>query len=235
MTPLSSPEPIVVEAVRFQAGPHHLEGELAYPETTPTGALAVLAGPHPLLGGTLHNNVVRALGDSLAGHGLATLRFNYRGVGLSEGPPLNQPGHLAEFWQHSRLPEEEVFRHDLSGAVAFLCSLGDPFSPLALVGYSFGCTLLPWAVPAERPVALVLIAPVAGRHDLDALIGLAGPKLVIAPQGDFAADGERLVDWFGRLRGPKRLLQPCWDGHFFRRHEEELVDLVADFLASAWR
>jgi hypothetical protein len=41
----------------------------------------VLAGPHPLLGGTLHNNVVRGLGDGPARGGLATLRFNYRGVG----------------------------------------------------------------------------------------------------------------------------------------------------------
>ena len=81
MLSLFTPDALVVESVRFSAGRYRLEGELAYPEAAlPRGAL-VLAGPHPLLGGNMHNNVVRGLGDGLAQHGLATLRFNYRGVG----------------------------------------------------------------------------------------------------------------------------------------------------------
>jgi alpha/beta superfamily hydrolase len=194
----------------------------------------VLAGPHPLLGGTLNNNVVRALGDGLAERGVATLRFNYRGVGSSEGP---SPGKnsLAEFWLHSRVSEEKDFRDDFVGAMAFLRSLLGPEMPLALVGYSFGCSLLPHELPAKDNVALVLVAPTVGRHDLDAFTDLAHPKLVVAPEGDFAVDREQLNNWFARLRQPKQLVTPTWDGHFFRQHEKDLVDVVAPFLANCWR
>src|SRR5690349_2781214 len=74
---------IVVETVQFTAGPYKLEGELAY--SIPPFDLSadgdeggrmrggvVLAGSHPLLGGNMHNNVVRGLGDGLAEHGWAT-------------------------------------------------------------------------------------------------------------------------------------------------------------------
>jgi alpha/beta superfamily hydrolase len=229
------PDNVVVESLRFLAGAHRLEGELAYPELMPPTGAAVLAGPHPLLGGTLHNNVVRTLGDGLAGRGLASLRFNYRGVGQSEGPSLQGARQLAEFWQNSRLPGEEEFRHDLLGAVGFVRSLMGAGCPLALVGYSFGCTLLPWAIPTEGRLAVVLIAPTVGRHDLDSFVGLNHPKLVIAPEGDFATDAAELTAWFGRLAEPKELIRPTWDGHFFRQHEQDLTRLVGAFLEDTWR
>jgi len=225
-----STDAVVSESVRFSAGPFRLEGELVYPEEQRPVRAAVLAGPHPLLGGSMHNNVVRALGEGLAERGAVTLRFNYRGAGQSEGPRLDVAGQLAEFWRHSQVPSEHDFHHDLSAAVAFLRSGIRTNVPLALIGYSFGCTLLHHALPAEGAVPLVLIAPTIGTHDLDALTSVAGPKLVIAPEGDFSADDGRLQPWFERLTGPKELVRPRLDGHFFRRHEGWIVDTVDDFL-----
>ena len=218
---------IVVEKVHFPSGPHRLEGRLAYPEDAVLLGAAVVAGPHPLLGGDMDNNVVAGLADGLAAHGLATLRFNYRGVGGSGGPAVDTAAHLARFWATSHVDDEGDFRFDLAAAADFLRS-ATAAPPPALIGYSFGCTLLPHAAGAAEP--LVLVAPTVGVHDYDAYDGLINPLLVVASEDDFAADAARLRRWFGRLAAPKRLLQPRLDDHFFRGHEDWLAETTIAFL-----
>jgi alpha/beta superfamily hydrolase len=144
-----------------------LEGELAYAEDAddPRGGV-VLAGSHPMLGGNMHNNVVRGLGDGLANHGWTTLRFNYRGVGRSEGPAVDVACHMAEFFKTSHVEGEMDLWQDVQGAAAFLQSILGPAPPLVLIGYSFGCALLPSLCRTEAPAAVVLIAPPLGKHDL---------------------------------------------------------------------
>ena len=226
MPTLAHEEGWVVEQVRFPSGPYRLEGELVYPiDDAPVGA-AVVAGPHPLLGGDMDNNVVAGLADGLAARGLATLRFNYRGVGGSGGPAVDSAAHLARFWATSHVDDEGDFRFDLIAACDFLRSL--TARPPALIGYSFGCTLLPHAAGAAGP--LVLIAPTVGVHDYDAYDGLIHPLLVVASEDDFAADAARLRRWFGRLAAPKLLLQPRLDDHFFRGHEDWLAETTFAFL-----
>jgi hypothetical protein len=82
---------------------------------------------------------------------------------------------------------------------------------------------------------LALIAPTAGRHDLGAVAALPQPRLVIAPHGDFAANEEDLLAWFVTLRGSRELCRPTHDGHFFRGHEDWLVDRVSAFIDRQWR
>jgi hypothetical protein len=81
----------------------------------------------------------------------------------------------------------------------------------------------------------VLIAPTVGTHDLDPMVCLAVPKLVIAPHGDFAADEDRLAVWLSRMTPPCEVLRPRLDGHFFRGHEDWLVQAVSVFLDRQWR
>jgi alpha/beta superfamily hydrolase len=225
------PDAPVVESVRFPSGPYRLEGELAYGEAGAPGGAVLIAGPHPLLGGHMGNNVVRGLADGLARRGFVTLRFNYRGVGGSEGPPVDTAAHLARFWETSRVPDESHHRDDLASALDYLRSAAGDGLPLALAGYSYGCSLL-LLVPGSVP--LVLIAPTVGTHDYEGFDTLPNPKLVIAPQGDFAADARRLLGWFDGLREPKRLERPRLDSHFFRGHEDWLTATVADFLDGQW-
>jgi alpha/beta superfamily hydrolase len=274
----------ILESVGFPSGPHRLEGELAYGEADAPGGAVLIASPHPLLGGHMGNNVVRCLGDGLARRGYVTLRFNYRGVGGSEGPPVDTAAHLARFWETSRVPDEAHHRDDLAAALDFLRGAAGDGLPLAIAGYSYGCSLLPHAVarspdratgPDRRsPEAsgageassetcgrpgwhgqetvpqragysvlatrysvlspLVLIAPTVGTHDYGGFDGLTNPKLVVAPQGDFAADTGRLLDWFDGLREPKRLERPRLDSHFFRGFEDWLAATVAGFLDDQW-
>jgi alpha/beta superfamily hydrolase len=224
----------VVELVRFRAGPYVLEGELAYPEDAAPRGCAVLAGSHPLLGGNMHNNVVRGLGDGLAGRGLATLRFNYRGVGGSEGPDVDVARHLAEFWETSHVAGEADHAQDLQGAVEFLRDAVGASAPLALVGYSFGCSLLPQMRLVESSPALVLLAPTPARHDYTPFLSVRAPVLVIASEDDFATDADVLRRWFDGLQPPKRLVLGNFDNHFFRGHEAWLVETVAEFLECCW-
>jgi alpha/beta superfamily hydrolase len=221
---------IVVEGVQFPAGPYLLEGELAYDGGAdgPPGGV-VLAGSHPLLGGNMHNNVVRSLGDGLAENGLATLRFNYRGVGRSEGPPVDVARHMAEFWQTSHAPGEMDLWRDVQGAVDFLRPVVAG-RPLALIGYSFGCALLPLVPLDEPPAARVLIAPPLGKHDYEAYSAIPGPILVIVAEDDFAVDPACLEQWFDRLPAGAQLVRGPGGDHFFRGREAWLVETVAAFL-----
>jgi alpha/beta superfamily hydrolase len=214
---------IVVEEVSFASGPWRLRGELAYPEGTVIGA-AVFAGPHPLLGGTVHNNVMRGVGDGLARRGIATLRFDYRGAGCSDGPRFDVAHHLAEFWATSHVADELDLAQDVQAGVDFARqAVGDADAlPLMLVGYSFGCVLLA-QLPHAEATPLVLIAPTIGKHAYDAFRAMTNPILVVAARDDFASDADRLHAWFDALPGPRTLVHDIFDNHFFRGYEDMLA------------
>ncbi len=230
MLPPVDADALVVEEIRFAGAAHRLHGMLTYPQDGDVVGAAVIAGPHPLLGGTLHNNVVCGLADGLARRGLLTLRFDYPGAGGSDGPRLDVAAHLAEFWRTARVPGELAFAGDVRAAADCARSVAGAARPVALVGYSFGCALLPHARRADEP--LVLIAPTLARHDYDGYRTLAGAKLVVASEDDFACDAARLRDWFDRLLPPRSLILRRFDNHFFRGHEEWLAATVFDFLAA---
>jgi alpha/beta superfamily hydrolase len=194
----------------------------------------VFAGPHPLLGGNMRNNVVRGLGDGLAQRGLLTLRFDYRGVGRSQGPPIDVARHLAEFWRTGHAPGEMDFCQDVQAAVDFVRQTASGL-PLALVGYSFGCALLPGIRPQQTLAALALIAPTVAKHNYDAFQSVKRPLLVVVSEDDFATDAERLEHWFGTLSMPRELVRKRCDNHFFRGHEEWLMENVCRFLEGHWK
>src|SRR5256712_10499542 len=105
------------EAIRV-AG--RLEGTLRIPDETPRG-IVVVAHPLPTHGGTMRNPLVAAIARACAERGWYALRFNFRGVGKSEGE-----------WTGGRAETE-----DLAAAVDHARSFA-PALPLGLVGYSFG-------------------------------------------------------------------------------------------------
>jgi alpha/beta superfamily hydrolase len=216
---------LVIEDVFFCADRPRLHGELAYAETGSARVAAVFAGPHPLLGGNMHNNVVRGMSDALAQHGVVSLRFNYRGVGRSEGPPLDVKRHLAQFWQTSHVPDELDLWRDVQAAVDCVRDVVGPDVPMLAIGYSFGCALL-----SRIRAARVLVAPTIAKHDYDSFLGVRGPTLVIASEDDFASDARRLRRWFGRLAAPKQLVLQSFDNHFFRGQEAWLAETAFDFL-----
>jgi alpha/beta superfamily hydrolase len=125
-----------------------LEAVLEAPAGEPRG-LAVLCHPHPLHGGTMDNKVVQTLARALRACGWRTLRFNYRGVGASQGQ-----------WDGGR--------GEVDDALAAIAALRAPRQPLVLGGFSFGGYVAAQAAQrlAEPAQRLVLVAPATGNFEL---------------------------------------------------------------------
>ena len=189
MPPLCPPDALVVESVRFAAGPYRLEGELAYAERPPAAGAVVLAGPHPLLGGNMDNNVVRGLGDGLARRGFADAALQLPRRRRQRGPGRwTRRRTWPSSGQTSHVPDEPALPGRPGRRGGGLPPAVGGRAP-ALVGLQL--RLL--AAPARRSrraddLPLVLIAPTVGTHDYDAFDGLPNPQLVVAPDDDFAAD-----------------------------------------------
>ncbi len=108
---------VAEKTVVFESGGLKLEGLL---DQTRGEAGVVVTHPHPQYGGSMHNNVVESLVKAYGKTGYTTLRFNFRGVGRSEG-------------RHDEGVGEQA---DVRGAVEYLRGLG--MSSVDLAGYSFG-------------------------------------------------------------------------------------------------
>lgn len=118
-----------------------LEGELWLPdEGEAPRAAAVVCHPHPLHGGTMKNNVVHRTARGLHDAGVAVLRFNYRGVGASQGV------------HHGDGEEEE----DLASALTFLAE-AVPGVPLWAGGFSFGSRTVVGLAPHDPRIERVLL------------------------------------------------------------------------------
>jgi alpha/beta superfamily hydrolase len=132
------------------------------------GAYAVLTHPHPLHGGTLHNPVVFHADRGLNRAGLATLRFNFRGVGDSEGEHDEGRGEV----------------EDVGAAVAFMRGLF-PERRCVLVGYSFGswCAIR-YAVGDPEVAAVVAIGLPVKKYSFDVIAELRRPFAVVQPEHD---------------------------------------------------
>jgi len=150
-----------------------IEARLALPRSSAGGV--VICHPHPLYGGDMDNPVVVRVGEVCRELGLATLRFNFRGVGASTG-------------SHGHGRDE---RHDLAAALAHLASLLPSGAPVGLAGYSFGATVVASLAtdPADAPpvAAVALIAPplaMTGDAPLIALAKTGTPLLIAAGDHD---------------------------------------------------
>jgi hypothetical protein len=143
-----------------------LEGELSVPEQA--WSAAVLAHPHPEFGGSMRSIVTAAMFSALPAAGVACLRFNFRGVGRSEGT-------------HGGGRDE---RADLVAAIDVLSPITEGL-PLVLAGWSFGAdTAL--AVGDERLAGWIAVAPPLRAAAVADMVAPADPrpKLVVVPEHD---------------------------------------------------
>jgi alpha/beta superfamily hydrolase len=192
-----------------------LEGTLRIPDTAPT-AIVVLAHPLPTHGGSMRNPLIAFLARSVAEEGWYALRFNFRGVGASEG-----------VWSGGAQEHR-----DLADAVAHARRVA-PGLPLAVVGFSFGAvTTLRWIARGGRPDAYVLLGlPLRSER------GEPRADLPPVPAGAFVVNGEE--DTFGaaaeiREAYPQaRVVAIPGSDHFFTNKRVELARIVIDRLALA--
>jgi len=158
-----------------------LEALLAVPDTPSAGV--VICHPHPLYGGDMDNPVVVRVQEVCAGLGLATLRFNFRGVGGSGGAHAGGVGE-----QDDARAALEALSRATGGA------------PTAIAGYSFGSRIAALVACGDpRIEGLALIAPPLAMYDFACVESVRTSTLVVAgtndsycPVPDFARFGARL-------------------------------------------
>jgi alpha/beta superfamily hydrolase len=194
-----------------------LEGLLEAPEDRdPIGGI-VVAHPHPLYGGTMLQPVVHHTARACRRRGFTSLRFNFRGVGASEGSYAG--------WDE---------RKDVRAALRFLRERMGPV-PIVLAGYSFGSLMSALAViEGERPAGLALIAFVTRWDEFQpnffARLGeYTGPVLAICGEQDEIAPAENVENFLTRMgvRPEMRVVEGV--DHFFLGHQEEVGEAVATF------
>ena len=188
----------------------------AAPEAPKPQFAAVVCHPHPLYSGTMHNKVVYHVNKTLDRLGLAVLRFNFRGVGRSEGAHDEGRGE----------------RDDVHAALDFLAA-GFPGVPLLVAGFSFGCWVGLRAGCEDARVAelISLGAPVDGS-DFSYLRQCAKPKLFL--QGDRDQFGARanLETLVRSLPGTNELVFIADADHFFTGKLERLDAALTASLTS---
>ena len=201
------------EKVLIPCGGLTLEGLLSVQEALPVRGGVVLCHPHPLYGGEMDNPVVTVAAEVAFEEGFQTLRFNFRGVGESEGTHADGVG------------EED----DVKAAIEFLSTKVDG-SSLMLVGYSFGARVgLPVAIGDARVKAMVAIAPPLEMYDFDFLKGSKKDKLVVVGDRDLYCPVGKLKELYQHLEDPKSLVVIQGADHFFSYHVKSLTPPLKEF------
>ncbi|GIU82599.1 MAG: alpha/beta fold hydrolase [Acidobacteria bacterium] len=197
----------------FIPAPHgKLEAILKEPSVTPKGK-SLVAHPHPLGGGTMHNKVVFRTAAGLTDAGFITLRFNFRGVGLSTGTHDEGRGE----------------KEDVITALNYLTEKY-PEGETIFAGFSFGSRFGLEAVLEDKRVSrLISIGSPVDKYDYSFLYNCKKPILFIHGDKDEFGSLENLRKLYDRLDCGKELVvfENC--GHFFDNHLQQLKKVVQDW------
>jgi len=204
----------------FVEGPAgRLEALLIRPANPPVAA-AVVCHAHPLHGGMMHFKVVFRAAKALQHHGVAALRFNFRGVGLSEGTHDDGRGEQDD----ARAALDEMARRF-------------PGLPLVIGGFSFGSVMALCVAAREARVqaAFALGYPILHVADSSQLAALRVPRLFVQGEHDAYGSGAAIASLVASLPEPKELHVIAGSDHFFAGHLEELQSHVESWAArSPW-
>lgn len=186
------------------AGQQELAVDLPEPADARAG-VAVICHPNPPDGGTLHNKVVTMTARALNELGLATVRFNFRGVGQSEGRFDNGRGETLDLlavtdWVRAVRPDDALW----------------------LGGFSFGSWVALLGARHLPVKQMISIAPPVGLRSFDGVLPPPCPWLVVQGEADEIVSAQAVFDWVAGLAEPPTLVRMPETGHFFHRR---LLDL----------
>jgi len=175
----------------------------------PIRGTAIIAHPHPLFGGTMHNKVVYTLARAFTACGFVAVRFNFRGVGATAGTHDEGRGELADLLA--------VVQHTA------------PDGPIALAGFSFGAFVASQALAAlatQRQIErIVLVGTAASRFAVAPIAPELQPQtLIIHGEADDVVPLAAVMDW-ARPQSLPVTVVPA-GGHFFHGQLPLLKGLV---------
>lgn len=201
--------------VSFPSGELLLEGVLTVPQEAGRFPTVVVCHPHPLYGGSMDNDVVSLLTETLAHSSIASFKFNFRGVGRSQGQFDQGIGE----------------QRDVRAAIS-LISAADEVDPgrIGLAGYSAGAGFgLPVGLNDARIKALAAISPPLSTFDFHFLKACPKPKLLISGSGDDFTPADQFLEFCRNLPEPKECAMIEGADHFWRGYESRVAAKVAAF------
>lgn len=193
-----------------------LEAELFIPEGVSQG-LFVMCHPHPLFQGNMDNKVVTTLVKSMAELQFTCLRFNYRGVGQSEGS----------------YSEGEGETEDALSVIQYLQQRFKDHSRFVLGGFSFGGCVAYKAALKINPAALILISPGVTKININTQDEPQCPLLVIQGASDEVVPAQEVYDWLKTRKSNFTLQQLADTTHFFHGKLLNLRTLSQNFIKEA--
>jgi alpha/beta superfamily hydrolase len=196
-----------------------LESLLDAPEIAPRAAV-VFAHPHPQFGGTMHTKVVYQGAKGLVRAGCPVLRFNFRGVGRSDGAFDRGEGEQADF----------------KAALDYMATRY-PSLPLWSAGFSFGAWVaLETGADDDRVSVLIGVAPpvatsVSGQpYEFTRTLVSTKPKFFVQGEADEVCPLEALWTFYGKLEEPKELVVIDAADHLFEGKAAEVGEALEDLL-----
>ena len=191
------------------------------PAKAKNGPIAIILHPHPQFGGTMNNAITYQLFYMFAKRGFAVLRFNFRGVGRSQGEFDHGEGELS----------------DAASALDWVQTVHPDARACWVAGFSFGAWI-GMQLLMRRPeiTGFVSIAPPASMYDFAFLAPCPASGLIVHGTKDNVvpeADVQKLVDRLTAQKGIKITYDKI-DGanHFFDKREAEVVETVKEYVSN---
>ncbi len=188
-----------IESLFINGPAGKLEALLEEPEDQDPRHAVLICHPHPQHGGTMHNKVVYRIARGLRRAGAVVLRFNFRGVNLSQGEYGRGIGEL----------------EDARAALAVLRSRY-PDLPFSLAGFSFGSRIiLKLGCEISDPNRLIAVGFPANLSDSQSVGHCPVPKTFIVSSNDQFCAIPAMESYFAALPEPKELIWVNAQDHFF--------------------
>ena len=201
------------------AGPEgRLEGRYHHSDT-PRAPIAVILHPHPQHGGTMNNKVVYNLYYVFVKKGFSVLRFNFRGVGRSQGDFDNGQGELS----------------DAASALDWLQSVNPNAPSCWVAGFSFGAWI-GMQLLMRRPEieGFISVAPPANMYDFSFLAPCPSSGLILQGTDDDVVPEPSVEKLANKLKLQKNIVIDYQlvkgANHFFKDHMDNMVDSVTNYL-----
>ena len=201
--------------VMFPSGDLALEGTLHLPAEEGRFPGVVICHPHPRYGGDMYNVIVATLAQSLCAAGIAALRFNFRGVDMSEGSFDGGNGEIQD-------AEEALNYLSLSENV--------DASRVGIAGYSFGAAVAMAAASRSNLAQTIVSVACPSRvfNEMSAQEMLL-PKLLILGEHDHDFPAQQFKFMARRYSDPKQVEIIDGADHFFGGHVAQVVGLATSF------
>lgn len=173
----------------------------------------IICHPHPLFAGTMENKVVTTVFRTFRNMGANAIRFNYRGVGQSEGAYGEGVGEIDDLmsvchWVKSVRPNDEIW----------------------LAGFSFGSFIAASAANRLQASQLITIAPAVEHFNFDEIDFPKCPWLVLQGEVDEVVPPKLVYEWIAKQINPPKLIKFSESSHFFHGKLTALKDaLEAEF------